>query len=157
MVWLPALEVHETRQRHSLLWHVLSAQDWWMFLGHEGPTEGNMFGFCVSTVWAKILQLNAVFKDFRDQVCGLFQGFCCRGGITGPEEGLHLYVGGGLPLNTIQIVLIDLAFTCLCIPQGRKRMALWDQTPSVSSLQTISCACSMGSWHVKSLNLISPK
>lgn len=46
------------------------------------------------------------------------QGFYCRGGITGPEEGLHLYAGDGLPLNTIQIVLIDLAFTCLCIPKG---------------------------------------
>lgn len=63
MVWLPALEVHETRQRHSLLWHVLSAQDWWMFLGHKGPTEGNMFGFCVSTVWAKILRLNGLERS----------------------------------------------------------------------------------------------
>lgn len=93
-----------------------------MFLGHKGPTEGNMFGFCVSTVRAKILWLNAVFKHFRDQVCGLFQGFCCRGGITGPEEGLHLYVGGGLPLNTIQVVLIDSALpVCVSHKGGRGR------------------------------------
>lgn len=82
--------------------------------------------------------------------------FYCRGGVTGPEEGLHLYVHGGLSLNMIKIVLIELAYTCLCILQGRKG-TVWDPTSSVLGLQTFSCACSMESWLVNTPNLVSPK
>lgn len=38
-------------------------------LGTRDPqTEGNACGFSVSTVWAKTLGLNALFRNFRDQV-----------------------------------------------------------------------------------------
>lgn len=38
-------------------------------LGTRDPqTEGNVCGFSVSTVWAKTLGLNALFRNFRDQV-----------------------------------------------------------------------------------------
>lgn len=41
-----------------------------------------LYLWSVSTVWAKALgpnlHENSHFKNFRDQVCGLFQGFYCR-------------------------------------------------------------------------------
>lgn len=55
---------------------MLSTGDGGCFLGTKDPqAEGNVCAFSVSTVSAKTLRLDALFKNFRDQVCGVVQGF----------------------------------------------------------------------------------
>lgn len=77
--------------------------------------------------------------------------------VTGPEEGLHLYVHGGLPLNTADCSERIGFHLSVHHTSEEEDGTVWCPTSSVLTLQTFSCACTMESWHVNTLNLESPK